>query len=302
VSGIVIRKHICEGGQRFMGMINTIQERLRIPALLLAAFSLIAFAGCGTEAPGKSTITVAAFGDPIIIGPITNPSVTSTTTKTQNYRVSVADSTGLPLNDIDVNFLGQFTNGQSINFGGAIVSAPNSITVTRQTGDFGFLYFAITAPYYAVGVQLSFPMNQIPTPSATGGNLVEDTYFYQITSLDFAGETTAGGAISALVTSGTSTPTINGSVALSWKAVPGATSYNVYGGSALLFPGPPAIGYLVTIICPCPDPVTYTDIGQYFPQGPPPPAINTTGLGLNSVIGTAQATSGSALETFSIDF
>ena len=282
-----------------MSMIKTIQERLRIPARLLAAFSLIALAGCGTEAPGLSTVTVTAFGTPIIHDPVTVPTITSPTTKTQNYRVSVADSTGLPLNDIDVNFLGQFTNGQSINFGGAVVSAPNSITVTRKTDDFGFLYFAVTAPYYAVGVQLSFPLNQTAIPSATGGNLADDTYFYQITSLDFAGETTAGGPISATVTNVTPT-TLTGSVALSWAAVPGATSYNVYGSSTTNFPGAP--GYLVTILCPCPDPVTYTDTGQYFPQGPPPPAINTTGLGLNSVIGTAQATSGAALSTFSINF
>ena len=282
-----------------MGMINTLQERLRIPALLLAAFSLIALAGCGTEAPGLSTITVTPFGAPIILNPVTVPTPTSPTTKTQNYRVSVADSAGLPLNGIDVNFLGQFTNGQSINFGGAIVSAPNSITVTRQTDDFGFLYFAITAPYYAIN-PIHVPYNQTAVGSATGGTLGDGTYFYTVTALDIiGGETEATAPVSAVVTNSTPTAT-DGSVSVSWAAVPGASSYMVYGRIA------GSEGALINILNPSGDPLTWIDTGSNTPTTAPcfgtAAACNTTGLSLNSVIGTGQATSGAAFSTFSINF
>jgi hypothetical protein len=274
----------------------------RLALLLFMAVTAIQLTGCGPDAaPSGSTITVEKIGSPIIIGPIlTNPTGTATTTKTQNYRVSVADPTGLPMNDIDVNFLGQFSNGQYINFGGAIGTATITLATSQKTGDFGFLDFAITSPYYSIGNVLSFPSNQTAAPLPTDGNLPDGTYVYQITSLDFAGESTAGGVISATVTNVTPT-TATGSVTLTWKAVPGATKYNVYGN---ISPGAP--GYLVTIDCsststPCPDPVTYTDIGQYSP-GATPPAANTTGVGLNSIVGTAQATSGAAIATFDISF
>lgn len=274
-----------------------------IVLLLFMAVAAIQLTGCGPdEAPTGSTITVEKIGIPIIEGPIlTNPTPTATTTKTQIYRVSVADSTGLPMNDIDVNFLGQFSSGQNINFGGSIGTATVTLSTSQKTDDFGFLDFKITTPYYSIGNILSFPSNQTATPSATGGNLANGTYSYQITSLDFAGETPAGGSITAIVTNATPT-TATGSVLLTWKAVPGATSYNVYGN---IFPGAP--GYLVTIDCsstatPCPDPVTFTDLGQYYPAGAAPPAANTTGVGLNSIVGTAQATSGSALKSFDISF
>jgi len=275
----------------------------RLALLLFMAVAAIQLTACGPDAaPSGSTITVEKNGSPIIIGPIlTNPTGTATTTKTQKYRVSVADPKGLPMNDIDVNFLGQFSNGQNIDFGGVIGTAAITLATSQKTGDFGFLDFAITSPYYAIGNVLSFPSNQTAAPLATGGNLADGIYSYQITSLDFAGESTAGGTIAATVTNVTPT-TATGSVTLTWKAVPGATQYNVYGN---ISPGAP--GYLVTIDCsstasPCPDPVTFTDMGQYYPAGATPPATNTTGVGLNSIVGTAQATSGAALATFDISF
>jgi hypothetical protein len=272
----------------------------QLALLLFMAVATIQLTGCGPDAaPAGSTITVVAIGTPVILNPVTVPTVTATTTKTQTYRITLTDKAGLPMNDLDVNLLGQFTDGQSIHFGGAIGTAPVTLSTTQKTGDFGFLDFAITVPFYSVGNVLSFPPNQTATPLSTGGNLADDTYFYQITSLDFAGETTAGGPIAAIVTNVTPT-TATGSVALTWSAVPGASSYNVYGRSATIFPG--ASGYLVTIVCPCPDPVKYTDQGIYFPQGAAPPAGNTTGLGLNSIIGKGQATSGSALKAFDISF
>jgi len=261
------------------------------------AVATIQLTACGPDtAPSGSTITVVTIGTPVILNPVTVPTVTATTTKTQTYRITLTDKAGLPMNDLDVNLLGQFTNGQSIHFGGATGTAPVTLSTTQKTGDFGFLDFAITTPYYSIGNVLSFPPNQTATPSDTGGNLGDGLYLYQITSLDYAGETNAGGTISATVTNVTTT-TATGSVALTWSAVPGATKYNVYGNIS-----PAAPGYLVTVVCPCPDPVTFTDKGFNYPAGAVPPGGNTTGLGLNSIIGTGQATSGSALKTFNINF
>jgi len=264
------------------------------------AVATIQLTACGPDvAPSGSKITVVALGAPITDGPITNPTVTTTTTKTQTYRISVTDNTGLPMNDIDVNLLGNFTNGQSIDFGGATGTAPITLSTTQKTKQFGFLDFKIKVPYFAVS-QIHVPYNQTAVGSTTGGTLVDGTYDYTVTALDFAGETEATAPISAIV-SGTSTTTPAGSVTVSWAAVPGATSYTVYGR---IFPG--SFGALITILNPSGDPLTWVDTGSNPPTTAPcfgtPAACNTTGLSLNSVVGTAQATSGSALETFSINF
>ena len=275
----------------------------RLAMLLFMVVATIQLTACGPDtAPSESKITVAAFGTPVILNPVTVPTITSPTTKTQYYQVTVTDPTGLPMNDIDVHFVGQFTNGQSINFGGAIGSAPTStyytgsitLSATQKTDKFGYLLFAITAPYYAV-IPLHAPYNQTAVGSETGGTLANGAYFYTVTALDFAGETNATLPVSAVVTNITPT-TQAGSVALSWQAVPGATSYRVYRGATAL-----TLRSLVQILNPSGDPVTFTDVGN--PTGATaPPTANTSGLSLNSVLGTAQATSGSALSTFSINF
>jgi hypothetical protein len=275
-----------------------INKRTIFPLVLLlfVAVATIQLTGCGPDAaPSGSKITVTPFGDPVVLNPVTIPTVTAPTTKMQSYRVSVADPAGLPMNDIDVNFLGQFTNGQSINFGGsAPVTAPVTVSITRKTDRFGFLLFDVTVPYYAV-TPIHVPYNQTAVGSATGGTMADGTYFYTVTALDFAGETDASLPVSAVVTNITPT-TQTGSVAVSWQAVPGATSYRVYRGTTAL-----TLRSLVQILNPSGDPLTFTDVGNTTGATAPPTA-NTTGLSLNSIIGTVQATSGDALATFDISF
>jgi hypothetical protein len=276
-----------------MGMIVKIKKLSRMSVLLLIAFSVMVLSGCGksgTPPPG-ATLTIEKIGDPIV----SNLTITASATKTQNYRVSVADDAGLPLSGVSVDSIGQFTNGVNINFGGSIGSAPKTLASTMKTGDSGFAPFAISVPYFAQGVQLQAPLNQTAIGSATGGQLSGGTYSYTVTALDFAGETDAVTPYSAIVSAPT-TSTV-GSVALSWKAVAGATSYNVYGrisGSE---------GLMVSILCPCPDPVTFVDTGSLTPTGTPPPVTNTTGISLNSVKGTFFATAGSAISSqTTVDF
>jgi len=279
-----------------MNIQKTIERRYELVALILAAFSLAVLAGCGTDAPFGTTITVTPFGVPVITDPVSTPTITSTTRKMQSYRVAVTDPAGLPMNDIDVHFLGQFTNGQSITFSSVSGTAPITLTTTKKTDKFGYLLFDISAPYYAVK-QLQRPSNQTYVGSATGGTLSEGTiYSYTITAADFAGETEAAAPFTAIVTSGTSTPTATGSITLSWSAVPGATSYNIYGR----LPG--SEGRLVNYTpASDADPVTWTDDGSYTPTVGPPSG-STSGLSLNSVIGTGQVTSGAAVATFDINF
>lgn len=57
---------------------------------------------------------------------------------------------------------------------------------------------------------------------ATGGALVDDEYFYRVTAVNASGETT-GSIEDSATTSGT-----DNTVDLTWTAVTGATSYNIY--------------------------------------------------------------------------
>jgi len=289
-----------------MSIQKTIQGRLRVVVLVLVTVSLFALAGCGTDAPQGSTISVTAWGSPIITD-VTN---TVTATKTQNYRVSVTDGAALPLNGIDVNILGQFTNGQSINFGGAVASVPTTsvpgaqvsvtLTTTQTTDNFGYVNFAISAPYYAV-TKIHVPYNQDATGSETGGQLTGaagggTTYYYTVTALDvLGGETEATAPVSALVSGATGSAVTTGSATVTWQAVPGAVSYRIYGRT-----GPAVSTALIDILDP--NATSWTDTGSATEVGATVPSVNTTGLSLNSIVGSGQATTGPALATFSISF
>jgi hypothetical protein len=274
----------------------------RVVIVLCMIFATIQITACkgDTSAPLESTITLETFGSPVI----TNLSVTAEARKTQSYRVSVADGTGAPLNGIDVDFLGQFTAGDNMLFGGVTGTAPVTLSVTKTTDDFGFINFQISVPYYTYR-QLHIPYNQSAIGSTTGGQLRDDTYRYTITALDaIGGETNASASVAALV-SGTSVTTPTGSVTLSWAAVPGAASYRIYGNGGDVYGlGPASVGLMVTILNPSGDPITFLDMGTYTPDPfSTPPATNGSGLSLNSVKGSVIATSGSVIsDTLGINF
>jgi hypothetical protein len=75
---------------------------------------------------------------------------------------------------------------------------------------------------YQTTPNLSSPSGVTATPSTTGGSLAAGTYYYEVTAINGNGETLPSSEVSATTTGTT------GSVALSWTAVPGATSYKVY--------------------------------------------------------------------------
>lgn len=80
--------------------------------------------------------------------------------------------------------------------------------------------------WYVVNSDLNTPSGLAATPSASGGTLATNTYWYKVTALNSVGETVGSNEVSAAVTGPT------GSVALTWTTVPGASSYRVYRGTS----------------------------------------------------------------------
>lgn len=105
--------------------------------------------------------------------------------------------------------------------------------------------------------------------SSSAGTLVAGTYTYAVTAVNGQGETLASPSVSI-------TTTATGEVVLNWKAVPGATSYNVYGRVA------GNLGLLGNSTG-----TSFTDSGSATP-GMAPPAVDTamlhTGLPVNFAI------------------
>lgn len=78
-------------------------------------------------------------------------------------------------------------------------------------------------------VRILMPTPAIPTatPSASGGTLATNTYYYKIVAVDAAGNLTPPSPERSASVTGPS-----GSVALSWTAIPGAASYRIYRGTS----------------------------------------------------------------------
>jgi hypothetical protein len=82
-----------------------------------------------------------------------------------------------------------------------------------------------TNAYFGI---LSNPGTVTATPSISGGNLPDGTYYYVITALDnYSNQTTSSLEVSASISGGGN----SGSVSLSWTAVSGAPYYRIYRGT-----------------------------------------------------------------------
>lgn len=89
------------------------------------------------------------------------------------------------------------------------------------------------------------PVLTLGATSTTGGTLAAGTYYWKITAKTSTGETIASNEVSATTTGTTSSQT------LSWAAVAGAATYNVYRGTSSgyennLFGSPSATSYTDT--------------------------------------------------------
>lgn len=114
---------------------------------------------------------------------------------------------------------------------------------------------------------LAAPTLNTATPSTTGGTLAAGTYYYRVTALTSAGETTVSNQVSAVTTGTTS------SVALSWGNVPSATGYRVYRSTSA---GSNGGNVGVDVQAPT---TTRTDTGSATGSATPPAANSTGALG-----------------------
>lgn len=112
------------------------------------------------------------------------------------------------------------------------------------------------------GVIGAAPGSLTPSTSTTGGTLAASTYFYRVSAIVNFTETAIATEVSQVTTGATSTVTLN------WTAVPGASSYRVYGRAtgAELFMTSVATN-------------SFVDTGAITPAGAMPPA-GTLGLKL----------------------
>lgn len=138
---------------------------------------------------------------------------------------------------------------------------------------------AITAPSseFTVTSQLS-PPGALTISATSGGTLASGTYYYKVTSVNAAGETTGSAEVSIAVTGP------NGAVSLSWAAVTGAASYKVYRGTS-------AAGENTYFAAAS---NSYTDTGTAGTAGTVP-ASNTTALAAPGTVTPTGSTTGGTL-------
>lgn len=124
------------------------------------------------------------------------------------------------------------------------------------------LYVEVENPQGTPTQYVTGPTQNVPTTSAAGGTLAAGTYFYKVTALTAAGESTAVGETSVTTTGTTSSNTVT------WTQVTGATGYRIYRGTAA---GAENTYFAVGAVG------TFTDTGAAGTAGSPP-AQNTAAL------------------------
>ncbi len=119
------------------------------------------------------------------------------------------------------------------------------------------VYNSFSAVNIGTGTQINPPGAPTLTTSTTGGTIAASTALtYGVTALNAQGESIEGATAS--ITTGSTTATNSNTI--SWTAVTGATSYNVYQGGKL-------IGSTTSL--------SFVDTG--YPQGVAAPTVNGTG-------------------------
>lgn len=125
-----------------------------------------------------------------------------------------------------------------------------------------------------LGMNVAPPSGLTQTASGVGGTLAAGTYYWVVTAVNANGETPPSNEVTATVTGTTS------SVALSWAAQTGATSYNIYRGTAA-----GAESALVGTATG----TSYTDTGSAG-SAATPPSSNTAKISANTSISIAPVT------------
>jgi hypothetical protein len=116
----------------------------------------------------------------------------------------------------------------------------------------------------ATGNALTVPTLNPITPEASGGAFEPGTYFWSITAVNDWGETSPSASVSATVIE-------DGEAPLTWTAIPGATGYKIYRGTAA--------GEESILVATTGAVTTYTDEGDAGTPNTPPPTVNTAASG-----------------------
>lgn len=169
------------------------------------------------------------------------------------------------------------------NGGGTAVSDTAQTTITTKTfngldtGDtnangqqvVSSLMLGVLCTSLQAGI--SAPAAPTLTTSTTGGSLAAGSYNYRVTALNAYGQTLASPeAASNIATTGTTS-----TVTISWGAVPGASSYKVYGRT------PGGELYIAAVTSG----TTYTDTGAITPSGALPSSNTTQGPSTYTQVG-----------------
>lgn len=148
----------------------------------------------------------------------------------------------------------------------AIYVPTGTIVATEPPGGGDAVEFATTLDG-TTGTALAPPANVVATPSATGGTLVADTYYYWVTSFNDFGETDAI-EVEVTVTGSTA------KVVVTWSAVSAAEGYRVYRGDILGGAGAMVYESLLVNV------LTFTDTGVAGTLEGPPDENSTAGVSL----------------------
>jgi len=158
-----------------------------------------------------------------------------------------------------------------------IASAPAVFNSTEASGSTATVSYTLPSPLQANAKYLITVLNGPTIPkglsatlsstAAAGSNLAANiTYVYEVTTVSAAGETF--NSPSATITEGSSATEIN----LTWTAVPGATSYNIYKGTSTSTPLEPLATGITTN--------AYTDTGATATSPGHPPFSGVQGPGV----------------------
>src|SRR3990172_55330 len=140
-----------------------------IPIMILSLLSspVLLLQSCGDQPPYGSSVTVEALGS-ISYDPNDPASDPTNATKTQNYRVTVLDEDGFPMNGIKVDVFGTIDSNSVIDFFGS--APPPATSFSEKTGKWGFLDFAVVAHVYTPLI-LNAPTTVTATGSTSGGGI-----------------------------------------------------------------------------------------------------------------------------------
>lgn len=254
--------------------------------------STVAFLGtspgiaiAGSNLP-TSVFAPAATGDNPLLDPVTNQPVNTDGTiagvfYVQDFDPTVADPVLNATPQATQQAFGLAASGnllQYIKYGTApTVNGVQQVPLSNSN----MIRFTVPAVVQSAPPQapLSAPAAPTLAGSATGGVLPAATYNYKITAVDQYGETLPSPeAASAVTTTGTTSK-----VTITWTAVTGAASYNVYGRTV---GGELKIANVTA--------TTYVDDGSVTPAGALP-TLNTSGA-YQAAIGTVSQTQWNQLQ------